>query len=232
MDKLIVASIVDPKCAREAKTRACLAVLKYHGFEVYQKIDPNWHDWGTKLSFAAETCRELVDYTHILFLDARDVILLAGPDEVMERYYQFNHPWVYGTQDSIWPIPSPFGPEDYPPCRSGYRYLNGGMCLGERKHMERYYRQWTDNWTVDISKGVHSEQLWMATRFLEGYPEAIKLDNNCELFQCPTGHWCKIMPGRLHNELTGTDPLVIHFNGGRDVTTPERKILWNHWVVA
>ena len=228
MDRLIVASVVDPECAEEAGTQACLAVLKHHGFEVYQKVEPNWRGWGTKLLFAAETCRELVDYTHILFLDGRDVILLAGPDEVMERYYQLDHPWVYGAQDSIWPISSPFGPEDYPPCDSRYRYLNGGMCLGERKHMERYYRQWTD----DISEGVHSEQLWMATRFLENYPEAIKLDNDCELFQCVTGWWCKITPGRVYNEDTNTNPLAIHFTGGVDITAPERKILWGHWIEA
>ncbi len=230
MYKLKVVSVADQVFAGLPKTLAVASVLVHHGFDYTMKLDWLWCGWISKIWHMMDTVNDLASYTHLMFLDCADVILLAGPDEVMERYFKFNHPWVYNAEPFIW-SPGSFQPEDYPTPNVLYRYLNSGASIGEIGHM----RHWLNKWGRPTSIPA-GDQDWMVARFIESYPEAIKLDTNCELFQCMCGSMafavphCAVTQGQVYNRITGTSPKVIHFNGGDDVTTEDRSYLWEHYL--
>lgn len=240
MDKLLVAYEVDVAFALQPKCKAVKAILEYHGFDIHPTEVTLWRGFIDKLLHFIDVVRvvaEQGEYTHLMFIDASDVVLLDGPGEVMRRYHALNHPWVCNAEPVIW-TPGSFQYEDYKTPECEYRYLNSGASIGEVGHMLKWFNKWTDNGKrrptpADVSMG---DQDWMAARFIEGYPDAMTLDHQCELFQtmCHSlvgdNPHCVITPGKVHNRVTGTDPIVIHFNGGDDITRPGRRELWQHWV--
>lgn len=240
MHKLIVAFEVDAAYAMKPKCRAVKSILGYHGFDIRPNEITVWRGFIDKLLHFIDTVRELAAlgaYTHLMFIDASDVVLLDGPDEVMRRYFAFNHPWVSVAEPFIWTQDS-FTPEDYPTPDCLYRYFNAGASIGEISHLLKWVNWWTDNGkrppvASDLPRG---DQDWFAERFIAGYPDAMILDHQCELFQCMCGSLvgddphCVMTPGKVHNNITGTDPIIIHFNGGDDITTPDRRELWQHWI--
>ena len=236
MFKVLATSVVNRAFDGLPKVRAVDEIMAYHGYDYVRHVDHAWIGWPSKLLYLIDVCRRMTEYTHILFMDAADVVALAGPDVVMERWRAFDHPWVYNAEPFIWSHGS-FQPEDYPtPPEALYRYLNSGACIGEREHMVDWFDRWTDgfvNYPLSLPRG---DQDWMAARFIDAFPAAIKLDINCELFQCMCGSLaqpephCTMLPGEVRNNTTGTSPLIIHFNGGDDITSPDRRLLWHHWL--
>lgn len=231
--KLKVFSVADEACATKPETDIVRKILEYHGYDHHQFVDPLWFGWPSKLIGFIDLVRMLdTSYTHVMLLDARDVVLLASPGKVMERWFKFNHPWIYNAEPHIW-SPNSFQPEDYPTPQCTYRYLNAGACIGERRHIYDWYSIWTNGFT-ETPACFRGDQDWVAERFIRWYPDAIKLDHDCELFQCMCGSdWLvDVTPGRLYNRETDTYPLIIHFNGGTDITAPDRRSLWNHWPIT
>jgi hypothetical protein len=230
--KLKVLSVVDPVFASLAKTQAVRDIYAHHGYDHTQMVDNLWFGWPSKLIGVIGLIRDLdPSYTHVMISDGADVVVLAPPEVVMERWASFGHPWVFNAEPHIW-SPGSFTPEQYPTSQQYiYRYLNAGVSIGERAHVYEWFRRWTNDFTED-PQCIKGDQDWYAERFIRHYPEAIRLDHNCELFQCMCGSdgLCAIAPGHLYNRETDTDPLVIHFNGGTDITLPDRRLLWQHWI--
>jgi len=102
--------------------------------------------------------------------------------------------------------------------------------------MVALWDKWTAGGTRIPRNLPHGDQDWMAARFIEGYPDAIALDHECKLFQCMCGSlmesepYCVMKPGQVYNDLTMTWPLIIHFNGGDDITADDRRGLWAHLI--
>jgi len=242
MDKLVVAFEVDPFYAQLPKVRAVRSILEYHGFDIHPTMAVVWFGFITKLHHFLDTVREVAaagEYSHLMFIDASDVVLLDGPEEVMRRYLAFGHPWVAAAEPVIW-TPGSFTSEEYPTPDCVYRYYNAGASIGEIGHMLKWVDKWTDGGKrrptpLDMT-GDGGDQDWFARRFIDDYPDAMILDHRCELFQCMCHSLagdqprCTMSQGKVHNNVTGTDPIVIHFNGGDDITAPERRGLWQHWI--
>lgn len=229
--KLKVASVADQGFAALPKTHATGTILIHHGFDYTMLKDYLWIGWLSKLWHMMDVAGELKgDYSHLMFLDASDIVVLGSPDEVMERYFKLGHPWVYGAEENIW-SPDSFQPGDYPTPNVKYRYLNAGACLGEIGFMDRWLTKWGRPGYIP-----GGDQDWLAARFIESYPEAMMLDTNCELFQSMCGSQVEpnphviLSPGKAYNRVTDTHPLIIHFNGGTDITDEERKPLWQHYL--
>lgn len=229
--RLKVAAVCCHNYARMDKVKAVTAILKHHDFDYTLTVDPLWTGWSSKLLGFIDIVKNLPDeYTHLMFLDAADIVLLAGQDEVMERYFEFNHPWVYNAEPFIWSEGS-FQPKDYPTPDVLYRYLNSGASIGEIEHLRHWFSRWPRPKALP-----HGDQDWMAARFLEDWPNAIKLDTNCDLFQCMCGSQAEPDPyvrvgiGKVYNRITSTNPLIVHFNGGTDITAPDRRFLWGHFL--
>lgn len=239
--KLAVHSVMSPEFHKRAETQVVTQILKRHGYDYHPFVDNLWFGWPSKLHRLINVLvnePELTgDATHLMFIDARDVVVLDSPDEVMKRYFAFNHPWVYNAEPFIWSQES-FQPEDYPTPGCRYRYLNAGASIGEIEHMRKWMSLWTNGGELPME--IVTDQDWMAHRFVESWPYAIMLDHNCDLFQCMCGSdvCTEVSPGRIHNTLTGTSPIIIHYNGGTDITTAadsnaggiNRRILWDHWL--
>lgn len=226
--KLVVVSVCDYNFSVMLKVHAVTDILSAWGYDYRLFVDYLWHGWVSKQDHFIRVSHEIADATHLMFIDAADVVLLCGPDELMERWGQFGHPWVYSAEPNIW-SPDSFQPEDYPTPDVKYRYLNSGASVGEVAHIRDCFDRWTD---FDRKPPVcrRGDQDWMARHFILDWPDAIKLDTNCDLFQCMCGSdiHTSMTPGKVHNNITGTDPAVIHFNGGTDITVPARRGLWEH----
>lgn len=230
--KLKVLSVIGPpNLAQEPRTVAVRQILDYWGYDHQQKVDPLWTGMSCKLVGYFEMVKELDEsYTHVMLCDARDVVVLASPERVMEEWFKFGHPWVFNAERNIWPVSS-YTPEEYPTPPGLFRYINEGVSIGERAYIKEWYSKWTNGFTTTPTDFTGSCQHWMAKRFVRHYPDLIKIDQDCELFQCVAGAFhLEVSPGFAHNEDTGTSPLVIHYNGGNDITHPKWSNIWRHWI--
>jgi hypothetical protein len=219
MSELIVTSCVSHDFAATAKFQMCRDIINGWGYDYRYYVDYTWAGWASKLFYQIDFFSRPIDARYVMFVDASDVMVLCGQEELLSRWRKFGHPWVFNAEPHIW-SPGSFKPEDYPtPPDAMYRYLNSGAYIGEVDHIRYWLSRWTDGFTYR-PRLPHGDQDWYAARFIRHYPDAIVLDTNCEVFQCMCGSddKCLILPGRVHNNVTGTDPVVIHWNGGNDVT--------------
>lgn len=219
--KLKVFSVVDPLFATYPKVQVVGRLLEHWGYDHTQKIDYLWYGWMSKLLGFIEMVQALdTSYTHVMLIDGSDVVLLAPPELVMERWFTLAHPWVYNAEPNIW-SPDSFTPEQYPTKQCKYRYLNAGACIGEREHILKWYSEWTHGFTqTPQHKPRCGDQDWLAERLIRHWPDAIALDHECYLFQamCASDEHTTVTPGKVYNKLTGSVPVIIHFNGGTDIT--------------
>ena len=211
-------SMVSADCAQEAKTRAVSAILKEHGWIHHQQVKPVWGGFADKLHWAYECARTLTQYTHLAFFDARDIVVLAGPDKTLARFLEFGHPWVCGAEPFPWPADA-YNLNTYPTCSTPYRFLNSGAYIAEREHMLACFDRWPEIQGDD--------QEWLTNRYLEG--DDIILDHQCSLIQnmCGSESLVDISYHLVYNPTTQTLPLVIHYNGGANITRPDRRVLWD-----
>lgn len=220
---LIAISHIEPPDERSDLVKS---IIEKHGipFKPYE-FHNRWRgNYANKLRTAFQASKELTDYTHILFLDAFDIVVLAGVEQIMKRFEKFNHPWVCNSEPNIWPAgyAHSFKAEDYPPCDSRWPFLNSGAYLAEREYLKECFERWEIPNRTD-------DQWYLTEKYLHR-PGCIKLDTNCELFQCLIGGWWAFesSPGRLHNNQTGTDPLILHHNGGGRLTEERMKVFYEH----
>lgn len=174
------------------------------------------------ITFAKATF-ELSD-EHILFIDAWDVVCLRGVDDIVDRFKQFNHPWVVSTEIACWPE---FDlSRYYPPCDTPYRYLNSGGFMVQREVAKQFFARTRITDLFKLSGFSFSDQHWWHRIHL-AHPGLLKLDTRCELFHSIFPHEPKLEMSMWHarNSLTGSHPLVIHFNNNGDIGGVRGK-LW------
>jgi len=224
--KLKVLSVVDIPFSETPKCEAVRSILDHWGYDHYQKVVPQWKGNITKAKWFIKLVNQLDEsYTHVMLIDGSDVVVLAEPAHIMEEFFALDHPWVYAAEANIWP-PSSFVPDDYPTPAVTHRYINAGACLGEREHIIGWFAKFGRPFSP-----IGSDQGWTAEQFLTYYPDAIQIDYGCRLFQCmnrQSNDVVSVVEGSVHNIEEDTFPLIIHYNGGQDITTPERRILWQN----
>jgi len=227
--KLKVFSVVWPPGRQlEPQTQVVRKLLARWGYDHHQQVVRDRGGMTTKLLEYFKLVRDLdASYTHVMLVDARDVVVLAEPRQVMEVWQEFNHPWVFNAEPHIWP-PSVSTPEDYPGPQVHYRYLNSGVSIGEREHILEWYSRWTDGFTTVPKNMGWSSQAWLARHYFEHYHDLLLLDYNCALYQTMCGSQPRTVrtPGKCHNTTTGTDPLIIHYNGGANICDSKWRGIW------
>lgn len=179
-----------------------------------------WRGFGEKLVMGQKASRELTQYTHLLMMDAFDVIVMASADEILQRYLEFGHPFVCQAEVNCWPDIEKTSL--YPECNTPWRFLNSGLYVVEREYLGNL---WDKHGPID--PGVY-DQRWVTDVFLND-PGCIKLDTNCELFQGLLGsqQHLEMQGTRLHNTLTGTYPRLAHHHGGADIRDTFAMQLWS-----
>lgn len=179
-----------------------------------------WRGFGEKLVTGQRAVRELTQYTHLMLLDAYDVIVMASAEEMLSRFMEFGHPFVCQAELNCWPDREKT--DRYPPCETTWRFLNSGLYIAEREYLGAL---WAKHGPIDPA--VY-DQRWVTDVFLND-PGSILLDTKCSLFQSLLGvqHLLEMVDGKLRNKETGTFPMVAHHHGGADIRDEFARRLWS-----
>lgn len=163
-----------------------------------------WKGFGTKVILTGDYLNTLEGYTHFMFVDAYDVIIIG--DNIEEKYKEFGEDAiVFSAEKCCWPKPDLA--KDYPIYDIQWRYLNSGSYIAP---IEKYLR------LLDKNPPTYAmdDQLYFTELFLKG--EDILLDTHCKLFQSIAFEHdtdFKLTDTYLINRDTNTRPLVLHGNG-------------------
>ena len=172
-------------------------------------LDRRWRGFGHRLKRVVEACRDLVGrYTHVIHVDARDVIAVGPPSEWVPPPV----PLLLATEMNVWPNPTlkPLYP-DHP---SPWKFAHSQFTVDQKR--------------LDVFNGVDSipdhydDQLWVSELFLKGTPD-VALDYagatvQSIAFSHPWADYFEVDDDRVVNKITGTRPLLCHGNGGTDMS--------------
>ncbi len=165
-----------------------------------------WPGFGFKIFKVHEWCENhREDYTHVMLVDAFDVMALAPMPDVDIKGVLFS------AEKACWPDAKEA--ENYPANDSAWKYLNSGSYIGEIDALMKIFNE------VPFSS-MNYDQLWWTKVFLSGFYD-IRLDYNCEYFQSIAfrdhGDY-KVENGSLFNLVHSTCPFIIHGNGKTDMS--------------
>jgi hypothetical protein len=162
----------------------------------------------------------------LIFSNVFDVIFTAPPDEVADRWGGGDEV-TFNAEKDLFPradLKSAFRDVGTP-----WRYLNSGMYIGKPGNilamLEAMYLDdvhddhiATDDLHGKTGQWVHvNDQGWFQFLYA-AHPVPMTLDYKCRVFQCFSScTWDEFdlsKPGKVINKVTGTEPPVIHCNGG------------------
>lgn len=183
-----------------------------------------WHGLMTKprrlRQWLAES-RQRADC--LIVCDSWDIVFADHPDEVYEAYRDhpvFGDAVVFNAERNCFPRPD-LAPR-FPDPGTPWRYLNSGFMMGPASVIARILAHMNlDTIPDDHRRGDGSwfhpnDQEHYTLTFLD-QPVPMMLDTECELCQscsgCDLGDF-GVFDGQILNWVTGTIPLVFHFNGG------------------
>jgi hypothetical protein len=147
----------------------------------------------------------------VMFTDAGDAFVMAGADEIVEKWQAYGCPVLMSAEQSLYP----WGLEEKwaaseatrPPAPPPWQYPNGGGWIGRREQLESLLKFALD------SEGEEAQSKWISAYCSGRYN--FQLDSSCLIFQTMSGdngalEW---EHHRLVNKYTGSRPVVVHFNG-------------------
>lgn len=186
-------------------------------YSVYGKWP--WRGFGEKIHTIREAALEYPDDI-LLHIDAFDTMVIGTEADILDRFADLHHPWVFNAEPHVWPQNRGITADDYPEVDTPWRFLNSGCHIGFGDYITQQFDRW------GLPPYYVDDQLWYAGLYLRE-PGVIKLDHGCKLFQVLIGCFqrCEISDGKLHNVETDTYPLVLHHNGGGKITD-YKGLLW------
>lgn len=168
------------------------------------------------------------DATHVCYVDAFDNVALGPPSEVISKFKALNCKMVIGVEKACFPNDERdkyHRTENYPESPTAWKYINGGGCIFEIE----YFKELCSQHPFNNERMMDPD--WLAELFLS-HPDQIKLDYQCEIFQClahsePEEEWevvncfesgeLKRKDIRILNKATQTKPIFFHGNGRTDM---------------
>lgn len=168
----------------------------------------------------------------LIVTDSYDVVFTASPEEVVKRYRDCRHAGtiLFNAEKGLFPrgeLESRFlslahdGENDFSRVYD-WKYLNSGFYIGQPAQILTLLEaMWLDDIHDDYRKPdgswVHpNDQGWYQTLFC-AQPVPMTLDYRAEVVQCCSACTLEefdLTGKRIKNVVTGTEPLVWHFNGG------------------
>lgn len=176
-------------------------------FLIPHGIGSTFSGWANAL--IRETLPAIADlhkegYSHALFTDGSDSIVIAPQSEIIEKYKLRGSPPCLMSADSEC-FPAMNGPNFKGP--EPWRYVNGGGYICEIPYFVRMMTGFAMRHGDD---GNH--QGWIVK---EWPVEGMLLDHNCCIFQPMDNNPALAVVGhRLVNNVTHEWPCVLHFRGG------------------
>lgn len=163
------------------------------------------------------------DYTHVLYTDSWDGMMLAPLGEIEWKYQQLGSPPVLvsayfglGNVSDMSKYEGCFNQDIY------YRYPNRGGFMGERDAVIEAFEK-----MIGCGDATGDDCFLWYRGWQEGWLRP-QLDSGCQIFQVTEEH-CTIVEDRLINTITDSRPCVLHLSGGyTDQATgkDERMIPW------
>jgi len=227
------------------KPHVFIASLNRFGVEpTILGLNETWNCLMTKPRRIRQWLREGHCKADVLIVaDAFDVVFTAHPDAVAERWGGGDEILFNAEKDQFppapglrWAFPDPGTP---------WRYLNGGLFIGKPANILAFYEAMNlddihddhvamdalhggAGVTVNVNDGTWYQILFAAR------PTPMVLDTKCEIFQCLSSctmeEFGEFTDGRMVNKVTGSAPLVWHFNGG--AKNDLMPIFIKHWGLA
>ena len=156
---------------------------------------------------------EAKEYTHILYTDSYDVVVVAGMSEVLEKYKDHTKA-VFSTEKQCFPN---IGQEKYfTEIQGEWKYINAGGSLFPIDVFIDFF--------VYCPMGTTNVQEWCINNYgVNNQNGLLTLDNNCQIFQTIAFAYDKELiqiEDRLLNTVTGSLPIFLHGNGRTDMTLP------------
>ena len=142
----------------------------------------------------------------VLFTDAYDVAYFGTQQEILERFFTFQYPIVFGCEKDCHPDPN--RKKEYKKTDEEFSFLNSGMFIGRVDALQKCILNYHYNDTDD-------DQRFWTTQYFEK-PELITLDYNNTLFLNTSGFNEKLFIFDIENNITFykcKNPLFIHVNG-------------------
>lgn len=177
--------------------------------------------WILGRSFEAED--------RIMFVDAYDVLLSGGEEDIWRGYRAYNSPdLLIAAEKNSFPFADVA--DDYPEVDTAYRFLNSGGFIGTAAAILKMINWIEDDDVVREICRTATDQGYVVRYYLEqGGVDNIKLDTHCLVFNCMWGvRWDKEVGfenGRFVNKVTLSKPAVLHFNGGTYWTKDHNNVM-------
>jgi len=160
----------------------------------------------------------------VIVTDSYDVIFAAPPNEVEKAYRKFwsFQPIVFNAEKNLFPRVDLA--DHFPDMGTPWRYLNSGLMIGSPVDILKLLDGMLlddihEDYRLPDGRWVHpNDQGWFQVAYaLQVTPT--RIDSNCHIFQtfsaCTLDEF-EIGPQwrTIRNKFTGTEPLVLHLNGG------------------
>lgn len=215
MSMAVVMHASDQSCSRYLTN---IRLVDRLGLPRYTYGLGRWNGFGDKLLSVRAACQSLTQYSHILHIDAYDVIVIGDEKEIMRRYISTGYPILFMAEINCWPDASVAS--RYPDLPGPWRYLNSGCYIGERLALLDMLN------SINIEPHLDDQKL--ATEYYLEHQQDVGLDTECVLFQSLLGglHVLELKKGSIFNKIKGTNPVIAHHNGGGDINSGSAAILW------
>jgi len=166
-----------------------------------------------------------------LVTDCRDVLFLAGEDEILGKAGAFNAPVVMSTEINCWPSDPEVVKYFFGSSPHGYDYVNAGQFIGSWEYVKHCLRHLIHKYRTNHT-GLDNSQAWWPYAIMRGELN-VALDRECEIFQTMTGgadsHLVRDRleagpPRRVFNIRTNSLPCSVHFNGNPNTNEPHAQL--------
>jgi len=190
-------------CSDITKTELLQQSLKKHGWD-YHIITHDWRGFGDKILKVYEYLVANPDITHFFYSDAYDTLAVNKMEYALSKV-EHKDLILMSAERACYPHPEKEAL--YPKHDSPWHFVNGGGWFANSQCFIEAVE--ANPLTVEVN-----DQVWFTDLFLK-YPQYVKLDYNCEVFQtiafCPETDF--ELTDKVLNTVSKSTPVFIHGNG-------------------
>lgn len=167
---------------------------------------------NAKMALLSEVLRLAKDYTHVLYTDGADALIVQPEGRIRYEYENLGKPpCLISAEAECAPVqrigdrfPDPGTPYRYP-CAGGFMGGTAYLAFKLQLLMSRYLGTPLDR----------NDQAYWSMGWADELLPGAKIDSHCRIFQTMSGGAMSHVVARpsVRNTLTGSFPAVIHFNG-------------------
>jgi hypothetical protein len=157
----------------------------------------------------------------VVFVDAYDVLCFSGTDDILRKYDAMGCDVVLSAELNCYPATLVDAYEVVPlPSRTRYRFVNSGGIVGTKAALLHLLAWKSPAEQAEMSTMENGTDQNYVSRYYVAHASggrfSVKLDTEQQVFQCMFQvdlAECSFRQGRFHNDVLGTTPCFVHFNG-------------------